>query len=111
MKRLTIKVSDECYAELNRRAGSGDIGRIVETLTAASYRPVTLEGQYRDAAEDKEAERLAREWLESGVGETLPADDWSWLRDEERRGLVGELRSGDRGRDPQDPSWGDRLER
>lgn len=91
-KRLTIQVSDEFYQGLRRRVGQRGIGRFLEEV-ARPYvlRPEPggpgwdewLEDQYRQQAAQEAADpELAaeiREWIESGVGECLPDEDWSWL--------------------------------
>jgi hypothetical protein len=96
-KRLTIVVSDEVYDGLHRRVGRGRIGRFLDDLA----RPHVTEPQpgdpawenwlaeeYRSAAAAERADPvLAREtdaWLGADLGDALPEEDWSALRDEAR---------------------------
>jgi hypothetical protein len=96
-KKLTIQVSDEFYEGLQRRVGKRGIGRFLENLARPHVLPLRrgdlgweewLEQQYREqAAEEAANPELAaeiREWLEADLGDTLPDEDWSWLRDEAR---------------------------
>jgi hypothetical protein len=89
-KKLTILVSDEFYEGLQRRVGKRGIGKFLEEVARPHVLRVQpgdpgweewLEEQYRLQADDEEAEREAKEWLEADLGDTLPEEDWSWLRD------------------------------
>jgi hypothetical protein len=92
-RKLTIQVSDEFYDGLQRHVGKRGIGKFLEEVA----RPYVvqpqpgdpgweqwLEAQYREQAADEEAEREAKEWLDADLGDTLPDEDWTWLRDETR---------------------------
>jgi hypothetical protein len=96
-KKLTIQVSDEFYEGLQRRVGKRGIGRFLEHLARAhvlSLRPGDpgweewLEQRYRaqaaEEAADPELAAEVREWLDADLGDTLPEEDWSWLRDAAR---------------------------
>jgi len=96
-KKLTIRVSDEFYDGLQRRVGKRGIGRFLEELAAPhvlSLKPGDpgwdrwLEQNYRAQAADEAAhpELVAetRRWLEADLGDALPEEDWSWLRDAPR---------------------------
>jgi predicted CopG family antitoxin len=76
-KKLTITVSDEVYEGLYEKVGARRIGKYLETLVREDLRPRTLAEEYADAAKDEEAEAEAREWIESGIGECLPDEDFS----------------------------------
>lgn len=67
-RQLTIIVADDVYRGLHRKVGRGGISRFVEDLV----RPYVvsddaLEAEYREAAQDEDAEREAREWIEAGI--------------------------------------------
>lgn len=97
-KKLTIQVSDEFYDGLRRRVGKRGIGRFLEQLARPHVLPLKpgdpgwdewLEQQYREQAAEEAADpELAaetREWLEADLGgDSLPDEDWSWLRDAAR---------------------------
>lgn len=89
MRKLTISVSDEFYDGLRQHVGGRGMGRFVEEVVQSHLTPVDREAEYRAMAADETRERLVREWADAGLNGTLPDDDWSWLRDAERRGLVG----------------------
>ena len=82
-KKLTITVSDEVYEGLHRRIGRRKISRFIDDLARDHVveRPEVFQGSladgYRAMAADEEAEREAREWTESNVGETLDDEDFS----------------------------------
>jgi hypothetical protein len=76
-KKLTITVSDEVYEGLYARVGPRRIGKCVEHLVREDLRPRDLAAEYAEAAKDEEAEAEAREWIESGVGDCLPDEDFS----------------------------------
>ena len=76
-KKLTITVSDEVYAGLYEKVGARRIGKYLEALARVDLRPHSLDQEYAEAAKDEEAEAEAREWIESGVGECLPDEDFS----------------------------------
>lgn len=95
-------VSDGFYDKLRTRAGARGMGRFLEAIAAPHLGASDLEAEYRAMAADEEREREALEWIEANVDDALPDEDWSWLRDAERRGLVGDIRSGDRRRDTKD---------
>lgn len=98
MKKLTITVSDQFYDDLRRTAGLRGMSRFVEQATAP-HLAHDLDASYRAMAADGQREREASAWVDAECGATLPDDDWSWLGDEEGRGVVGQLRSDPRGRD------------
>lgn len=92
-KKLTIQVSDEFYAGLQRHIGKRGIGRFLEQVARPHVLPLRrgdpgweewLGQQYREqAAEEAANPEIAaetREWLEADLGDTLPDEDWSWLR-------------------------------
>lgn len=92
-KKLTITVSDEVYEGLHRRIGRRRIGRFLDNLARPHVTDpepgdpegnASLEEQYRaQAAEEAADPRLAqeiREWLDADLGDELPDEDWSWLR-------------------------------
>lgn len=82
-KKLTITVSDEVYDGLRRRIGPRRISRFIDQLARRHVleRPTIFRGSlaeaYRAMAADEEAERAARDWTESVIGETLPDEDFS----------------------------------
>jgi hypothetical protein len=96
-RKLTIQVSDEFYEGLQRRVGKRGIGRFLEDLARPHVLPPRrgdpgweewLEQQYREKAAEEAADPVLaaeiREWLEADLGDTLPDEDWSWLRDATR---------------------------
>jgi predicted CopG family antitoxin len=76
-KKLTITVSDEVYEGLHRHVGRRKISRFMDSLARERLQPRSLAEEYAEAAQDEEAEREAREWIEAGVGETLDDEDFS----------------------------------
>ena len=82
-KKLTITVSDEVYEGLYEKVGARRIGKYLESLARphVTAEPVPFTGSldeaYREMAADEDREREAREWIESGVGECLPDEDFS----------------------------------
>ena len=71
-RKLTITVADDVYRGLHDRVGHGDISRFIEDLVRPHL--VTddeLEADYRAAAEDEEAEREAKEWMDASIDATL----------------------------------------
>jgi predicted CopG family antitoxin len=82
-KKLTITVSDEVYEGLHRRIGPRRISRFIDELARRHVleKPETFRGSladaYRAMAADEEAERVALEWTERLIGETLPNEDFS----------------------------------
>jgi hypothetical protein len=83
-KKLTIQVSDEFYARLQHRIGKRGIGRFLEEVATPHLVGHDRDAEYRSMAADEEREREAREWLDADLGDTLPEEDWSWLRDATR---------------------------
>ena len=94
-KRLTIVVSDEVYDGLHRRVGRGRIGRFLDDL-ARPHVTAPQPGdpgweeqvgeQYRSAAlaETAASASETKVWLDADLGDALPDEDWSDLRDEAR---------------------------
>lgn len=76
-RKLTITVSDDVYEGLYRRVGARRIGKFLENLARPHVVDADLEAAYREAALDEEREREAHEWIESGLGEGLPDDEFS----------------------------------
>ncbi len=71
-RKLTITVADDVYRGLHHKVGRGEISRFIEDLVRPHV--VTddaLEAEYREAAQDEDAEREAREWIEAYVDEAL----------------------------------------
>jgi len=71
-RKLTITIADDVYRGLHHKVGRGDISRFIEGLVRPHV--VTdseLEAEYREAAQDIEAERDAWEWIEANVDEAL----------------------------------------
>ncbi len=65
MKKLTISVSDEFYAGLQRSVGRRRIGNFLENLARPHVLPHDLTAAYRDMANDKTREDEAIEWAEA----------------------------------------------
>ena len=76
-KKLTITVSDDVYDGLYSKIGPRRIGKYLESLVREHLPPRTLAAEYAEAAKDEEAEADAQEWIEAGVGECLPEEDFS----------------------------------
>ena len=76
-KKLTITVSDEVYEGLHRRVGRRKISRFIDELARRHFTKEQLAAEYAEAAADEEREREAREWIESGIDDGLPDEDFS----------------------------------
>jgi predicted CopG family antitoxin len=71
-RKLTITVADDVYRGLYHKVGRGEISRFIEDLVRPHV--VTddaLEAEYREAAQDEDAEREAHEWIEAHIDEAL----------------------------------------
>lgn len=71
-RKLTITIDDDVYRGLYQHVGRGDISRFIENL----IRPHVvvdsdLEQEYREAAEDREGEAEAQQWIDACVDEAL----------------------------------------
>jgi hypothetical protein len=81
-KKLTITVSDEVYEGLQRRVGRRRISQFVNEAVRPHLveDPFLFTGSlaeaYRQMAADENAEREAGEWIEGGLSETLPDEDF-----------------------------------
>lgn len=76
-KKLTITVSDEVYEGLHRRVGRRKISRFIDDMARERLIERQLEVDCAEAAKDEDREREAKEWIESGVDEGLPDEDFS----------------------------------
>ena len=76
-KKLTITVSDEVYEGLHRRVGRRKISRFIDEMAREHFMEKQLDADYAEAAADEEREREAKEWIESGVDDGLPDEDFS----------------------------------
>lgn len=76
-KKVTITLSDEVYEGLSQRVGPRHIGKYLEDLARPHVLTIDLEQSYREQALDKDRERRALEWSESGLNEALPNDDFN----------------------------------
>lgn len=74
-KKLTIRVADDVYEGLYRKVGPRRIGKFLEDLARPHVVVSDLAAEYREAAQDEEAEREARDWLEASVADGLPGDE------------------------------------
>jgi predicted CopG family antitoxin len=74
---LTITVSDDVYKELRNRVGSRNISKFMNELARDHLQSRSLAIEYADAARDEQAEQEALAWIEAGVGECLPDEDFS----------------------------------
>lgn len=70
MKKLTISVSDEFYAGLQRSVGRRRIGHFLESLARPHVMSQDLAAAYRDMANDKDREDEAMEWAEATIHDT-----------------------------------------
>lgn len=70
MKKLTISVSDEFYAGLQRSVGRRRIGNFLENLARPHVMSQDLAAAYRDMANDKDREDEAMEWAEATTNDT-----------------------------------------
>ncbi|MBI5120252.1 MAG: addiction module antitoxin [Rhodospirillales bacterium] len=70
MKKLTISVSDEFYAGLQRSVGRRRIGNFLENLARPHVMSQDLAAAYRDMANDKDREDEAMEWAEATTHDT-----------------------------------------
>lgn len=69
MKKLTISVSDEFYASLQRAVGRRRIGNFLENLARPHVMQKDLTAAYGDMANDKAREEEAMEWAEAFAGD------------------------------------------
>jgi len=76
-KKLTITVSDEIYERLHRRIGRRKISSFIDDLAREHFMERQLDADYAEAAADENREREAKEWIESGVDDGLPDEDFS----------------------------------
>lgn len=76
-KKLTVTVSDEVYRGLHRRIGRRKISQFIDELARRHLITTQLEADYAEAAADETRERKAYEWVESGLHEGLPEEDFS----------------------------------
>jgi len=76
-KKLTITVSDEVYRHLHRRIGRRKISRFIDEMAREHFMEKQLDADYAEAAADEQREREAGEWIESGIDEGLPDEDFS----------------------------------
>jgi len=76
-RKLTITVSDEVYEGLHRRIGRRKISRFINEIAREHFMEKQLDADYAEAAADGEREREAKEWIESGVDDGLPDEDFS----------------------------------
>jgi len=76
VRKLTITVDEDVYDGLHSRVGRRRISRFLNDLARPLVSEAALEQGYRAMAADEEQEREAREWIEFGVAECLPDDDW-----------------------------------
>ncbi|MGZ8329963.1 MAG: hypothetical protein ACXWVA_02780 [Rhodoplanes sp.] len=81
VKKLTITVSDEVYESLHRRIGRRKISRFIDALAREHLVRQQLAADCAEAAADDEREREAKEWIQTGVDDGLPDEDFSaWPR-------------------------------
>lgn len=76
-KKLTITVSDEVYEGLHKRVGHRKISRFIDEIAREHFMERQLEADYAEAAADEKREREAKEWIESGVADGLPDEDFN----------------------------------
>jgi len=76
-KKLTITVSDEVYEGLHSRIGRRKISRFIDDIAREHFMEKQLDADYAEAAKDEKREREAKEWIESGVDDGLPDEDFS----------------------------------
>jgi hypothetical protein len=75
-------VSDEVYEGLQRRVGRRRISQFVNEVVGPHLveKPIAFTGSladaYRQMASDEAAEREAGEWIEGGLSEALPDEDF-----------------------------------
>lgn len=70
-RKLTITVSDEVYRGLHRKIGARKISRFIDELARKHFLKAQLAADYAEAAADADRERDARDWVESGVDDSL----------------------------------------
>jgi hypothetical protein len=83
VRKLTITVSDEVYEGLYAHVGPRRIGKFLEGLARAHVVGREPDGNrslaesYREIAADETTEPDAKLWIEAGLDECLPEDDFS----------------------------------
>jgi hypothetical protein len=83
VKKLTITVSDEVYEGLYAHVGPRRIGKFLEVLARPHVvgrgpgEKRSLAESYREIAADETSELDAKRWIEAGLDECLPEDDFS----------------------------------
>jgi predicted CopG family antitoxin len=76
-RKLTITVSDEVYEGLHRRIGRRKISRFMDGIAREHFMEKQLDADYAEAGADQRREHEAKEWIEAGVDEGLPDEDFS----------------------------------
>ena len=74
-KKLTITIDEEVYEGLHSRVGRGKISKFVENLVRPHVMRDNLNSAYKQMAKDKAREKVALEWAEATIGDSL---DESW---------------------------------
>ena len=72
-----MTVSDEVYEGLHRRIGRRKISRFIDEIAREHFMERQLDADCTEAAADEGREREAKEWIESGVDDGLPDEDFS----------------------------------
>lgn len=71
-RTLTITIADDVYVALREQVGCSNVSGFIEALLRSTMlRDAALEADYRQAADDEEAEAEAGDWIEASVDEAL----------------------------------------
>jgi predicted CopG family antitoxin len=71
-RKLTITIADDVYRGLHHHVGRGEISHFIEDLVRPHVvTDSSLEAEYREAAQDEQAEKEALEWIEACPDDAL----------------------------------------
>jgi hypothetical protein len=71
-RKLTISIADDVYRGLHQQIRRGEISRFIQNpVRPHVVSDQALEAEYREAAQDAEAETEALAWIEANVDEAL----------------------------------------
>lgn len=71
VKKLTITVSEDVYAGLHARIGTGRISRFIDNLARPHVVDEGLIASYQEMARDKDREVEATQWTENLIAESF----------------------------------------
>ena len=75
-KKLTISIDEDVYRMLHEKIGRGNIARFIERRIRPFIDEESLEESYRRIANDKDIQKLAKEWEEGTISDAYNDDSW-----------------------------------